>query len=346
MPKTRVQGFTIIELLVVVSIIALLIAILLPSLATARDRARYIKWAAYSHGLRTEPEMVAYYNFEQQDGSEAWDNGFGRLRNRAAGIAESYRRDVAEPEDYDGQLGDDSYTAARIPFPESAPKWNFTDMRWKGKGGMNFEGSVEPDRIYLGKSYQRGQIPRMTVFSWVLSNNSTDPQVIAAWDRSTNFRFSLKNNTGSTSNVGFHTASRPGGGGDIHDMTTSQDYTDGTWHLIAATYNKDGVIPRKRIVVDGEIVQSADDPHNGEPLGQLPGDDSEGHAEDAGRRKTYGLIGVGSECGQFAGGPTGEGTGPTLFLDALLDEVGLLEREFSTEELVTMFRVGKPREKR
>ena len=49
--KTRKHGFTIVELLVVVSIIALLIAILLPAIGKARDAARVTQSTANLRNL-------------------------------------------------------------------------------------------------------------------------------------------------------------------------------------------------------------------------------------------------------------------------------------------------------
>jgi len=58
------HGFTLVELLVVVSIIALLISILLPSLSKAREQARTVKCSSIQRQLGVGNHMYA----DEEDG--------------------------------------------------------------------------------------------------------------------------------------------------------------------------------------------------------------------------------------------------------------------------------------
>ena len=63
--KTRISNFTLIEILVVTAIISVIMGISLAALQGARDQARFGRWLAYSSNIKADPDLIAYYNFQE-----------------------------------------------------------------------------------------------------------------------------------------------------------------------------------------------------------------------------------------------------------------------------------------
>ena len=117
-PKPRTAGFTLIEVLVVVAIIALLIAILLPSLKRVRDQARA---SVCSSNIKQSLTGVVLDQADKQMRRERWGTNFGwatqslRGNKGMTGIYTCPSDDNPRPipavqvEQWDGALGSSRY---------------------------------------------------------------------------------------------------------------------------------------------------------------------------------------------------------------------------------------------
>src|ERR1700751_2498077 len=86
-------GFTLVELLVVIGIIAVLIAILLPSLAKARAAAQVVPWQANLRQLVLATQLFA--NEHQNGIPQAYNNGSGRMLGPNPRLGKSW--DFSDP---------------------------------------------------------------------------------------------------------------------------------------------------------------------------------------------------------------------------------------------------------
>ncbi|MDD5727511.1 MAG: prepilin-type N-terminal cleavage/methylation domain-containing protein [Victivallales bacterium] len=134
-------GFTIIELLVSLAVIAMLSALLLPSLAESRAKARFIRWVQFNKQCSADPTCVINLDFQDGEGD--------LLKNSAQG----HEGEGFNSVDYSGVVKGD-YEWAR-------GRW------WKGKKALQFDGVSTYVEFPQIQHLDFGKDDSFTIIIWV-----------------------------------------------------------------------------------------------------------------------------------------------------------------------------------
>lgn len=193
------EGFSLIELLIVIAIIAIVASMIMPALQTAGKKAKYARWLGYKNSLRCDDGLIAYYDFEEGEGAI--------LKNKAIGPPE-----------------DTSYDPEKLNGTINGPTWTFG--RWAGKGALDFDGNNDYVAVPNSSSLKPDLI---TICAWIFPYKKSDYMEIVSKFYSDGYYIRIMHPTWYGFRVDFYAA--------WTSNATDTELTEAKWHYVAAAFD-------------------------------------------------------------------------------------------------------------
>ena len=174
--RSAQAGFTLVELLGVIGIIAIIIALLLPALAASRHQANVVRWKAYLHQLEAEPEVVAVYDF-QVDNADMPADGNGNINNPSLVLE---NKAIGNPSDVLSTVPSylNGVFAGTLAGASASQNPTWVQGRWKGKEALNFKASAN-QYVDCGRARDWSRISSgLTIAAWYRPTDSSTSGVI------------------------------------------------------------------------------------------------------------------------------------------------------------------------